>query len=156
MIFLALIILGIYVLINLILLYRTKRFKEGKKVKTLRIVSLISIIMFLLSLLILASSAMAFLKHESFLHKFVPLLYFLILIFISYKFICLYVVDDAIIFGYNTYFFKDISKIEIRKTKNKYHTTIYTKKTTLYFKLSYSNKKKLLEALHGKVLCINL
>lgn len=152
----ALIVLGIYILINILLLHKTKKFKEGKEVKTIRIVSLISIIMFLLSILVLAFGGLAFLKHGDLLDRFIPILYFLVLIFISYKFICLYIVDDAIIFGYNTYLFKDISKIEIRKIKNKYHTTIYTKKTTLYFKLSYLNKKKLLESLHGKVLCINL
>lgn len=152
----TLVVLGIYILINILLLHKTKKFKEEKEVKTIRILSLISIIMFLLSILVLVFGVMAFLNHSNLLDKFIPILYFLVLIFISYKFICLYIVDDAIIFGYNTYLFKDISKIEIKKIKNKYHTTIYTEKTTLYFKLSYLNKKKLLQSLRGKVLFINL
>lgn len=152
----ALIILGIYILINIVLLHKTKKFRKNKKVVTIRIVSLVAIIMFLLSMLVLASSAMGVLKNGNLLNIIIPIIYFFILLFISYKFICLYITDEAIIFGYNAYLFKEIKKIEIRKIKNKYHITIYIKGTTLYFKLSYLNKKKLLESLHGKVLCINL
>lgn len=152
----ALIILGIYILINIVLLHRTKKFKAGKKVVTIRTVSLVAIITFLLSMLVLASGAMEILKNSHLLFINIPIIYFFILLFISYKFICLYITDEAIIFGYNAYLFREIKKIEIRKAKNKYHITIYIKGTTLYFKLSYLNKKKLLDALHGKVLCINL
>lgn len=153
----ALIILGIYILTNIILLHRTKKIKKGKKAVTIKILSLVSIIMFLLSLLILLFGAMSYLHDKNLINLVVPVVYFFILIFISYKFICFYVVDDAIIYGYNYYMFKDIHKIEIQKSKNKFLVTIYiTGATTLYFKLDYLKKKKLLNALHGKVLCINL
>lgn len=157
MVLLALIILGIYILVNIILLHRTKKIRKGKKAVTIRIMSLVSIIMFLLSLLILLFGAMSYLHDKNLINIVVPAIYCLILIFISYKFICFYIIDDAIIYGYNYYMFKDIQKIEIRKAKNKFIVTIYiTGTTTLYFKLDYLKKKTLLNALHGKVLCINL
>ena len=157
MVLLALIIIGIYILINIILLHRTKKIRKGKKTVTIKIVSLVSIIMFLLSLLILLFGAMSYLHGKTLINIVVTVIYCLILIFISYKFICFYIVDDAIIYGYNYYMFKDIHKIEIRKIKNKFLVTIYIKGATiLYFKLDYLKKKTLLNALHGKVLCINL
>lgn len=157
MVLLAFIILGIYILINIVLLHRTKKIRKGKKTVTIKIMSLISIIMFILSLLILLFGGMSYLHNKNILNLIISIIYFFILIFISYKLICFYVTEDTIIYGYNYYKFKDIHKIEIQKAKNKFTITIYIKGAPpLYFKLDYLKKKKLLNALHGKVLCINL
>ena len=152
----AFIILGIYILINIVLLHGTKKARKGKKTVTIKIMSLISIIMFILSLLILLFG-LSYLHHKNMLNLIISIIYFFILVFISYKLICFYVTEDTIIYGYNCYKFKDIHKIEIEKVKNKFTITIYIKGANpLYFKLDYLKKKKLLNALHGKVLCINL
>ncbi|ABG86207.1 hypothetical protein [Clostridium perfringens] len=157
MILLAFIILGIYILINIVLLHGTKKARKGKKTVTIKIMSLISIIMFILSLLILLFGFMSYLHHKNMLNLIISIIYLFVLIFISYKLSCFYITEDTIIYGYNCYNFKDIQKIEIEKVKNKFNITIYIKgSNTLYFKLDYLKKKKLLNALHGKVLCINL
>ncbi len=157
MVLLAFIILGIYIFINIVLLYRTKKIRKGKKTVTIKIMSLISIIMFILSLLILLFGGVSYLHNKNILNLIISIIYFFIIIFISYKLICFYVTEDTIIYGYNYYKFKDIQKIEIQKAKNKFTITIYIKGVPpLYFKLDYLKKKKLLNALDGKVLCINL
>ena len=80
------------------------------------------------------------------LNLIISIIYLFVLVFISYKLSCFYITEDSIIYGYNCY-----------NIKNKFTVTIYIKgENTLYFKLDYLKKKKLLNALHGKVLCINL
>ncbi|EGT5619945.1 hypothetical protein BUL45_12850, partial [Clostridium perfringens] len=107
----AFIILGIYILINIVLLHGTKKARKGKKTVTIKIMSLISIIMFILSLLILLFGGMSYLHHKNMLNLIISIIYFFILVFISYKLICFYVTEDTIIYGYNCYKFKDIHKI---------------------------------------------
>lgn len=157
MILLAFIILGIYVLINIILLQKTKKARKGKQSVTIRITSLISIIMVLLSFLILLFGFMAYLHNKDIIKFSLSIIYFFILMFISYKLSCFYITEDSIIYGYTAYSFKDIQKIEIEGLKNKFTVNIYIDgSSTLYFKLNYLKKKEFLKALHGKVLCINL
>lgn len=157
MILLAFIILGIYVLINIILLQKTKKARKGKQSVTIRITSLISIIMVLLSFLILLFGFMSYLHNKDIIKFSLSIIYFFILMFISYKLSCFYITEDSIIYGYTAYSFKDIQKIEIEGLKNKFTVNIYIDgSSTLYFKLNYLKKKEFLKALHGKVLCINL
>lgn len=153
----AFIIIGIYILINIILLQKTRKAKKGKKTVNIKIMSLISIFMFMLSILILLFGIMSYLHNKNILNLSISIIYCLLLIFLSYKLSCFYITEDSIIYGYTVYKFKDIQKIEIQGIKNKFTVNIYTEGTsTLYFKLNYLKKKELLKALHGKVLCINL
>ena len=109
MILLAFIILGIYILINIVLLHGTKKARKGKKTVTIKIMSLISIIMFILSLLILLFGCMSYLHHKNMLNLIISIIYYLFNFYI-YKLSCFYITEDTIIYGYNCYNFKRYTK----------------------------------------------